>query len=128
MESLTIRFDEDISATMMRRAQCLHVSRYSMDTASNIKMLSEEMPVGARIIPDSPSARFTLLRLWSYIDRVEVLCSEAEDVEDKAMWLAKGLVDAGVWDLLRMDQEEAREDHVISEALSCNIYDSQERR
>lgn len=53
------RADEDISATMMRRARCLHVTRYSMDTSSNITMLSQELPSEGQSLD-----RERLLRLW----------------------------------------------------------------
>ena len=33
---------EDISARMMRRARCLHESRYSTDASDNVRMLEEE--------------------------------------------------------------------------------------
>lgn len=127
MESLQMRAGEDISATMMRRARCLHVARYSMNTASNIKMISEEQPIGEA--EESPSLRYALLRLWSWIDRVEALSNDAENLEDDAIWPSiKGLVDAGVWQLLRMDQEDSIDETKMSEALSCNTYDSQARR
>jgi WD40 repeat protein len=127
MESLQMCAGEDISATMMRRARCLYVARYSMNTASNIKMLSEEQPIG-----ESPSLRYkyTLLRLWSWIDRVEALSNDSENLDDMdAIWPAnKSLVDAGIWRLLRMDEGDSIDEMKVSEALSCNTYDSQARR
>jgi hypothetical protein len=128
MESLKMRAGEDISATMMRRARCLYVARYSMNTASNIKMLSEEQPIGEAI--ESSALRYALLRLWSWIDRVEALSNDSENLEDMdAIWPAnKGLVDAGIWRLLRMDEGDSIDEMNISESLSCNTYDSQARR
>jgi hypothetical protein len=38
MEKSAVIEDEDISATMMRRARCFRVTRYSMDTSQNIKV------------------------------------------------------------------------------------------
>lgn len=38
MESSNVGHDEDISATMMRRARCFRLSRYSMNTSQNIKV------------------------------------------------------------------------------------------
>ena len=38
MEKSGVTYDEDISATMIRRARCLRVTRYSMDTSNNIKV------------------------------------------------------------------------------------------
>jgi hypothetical protein len=127
MESPNITYDEDISATMMRRARCLRDARYSMNTASNIKMLSEDIPSG-EASTDVLSARFELLRLWSWIDRVESLCVDAEDVENDIHWPAKGLLDAGIWRLLGMDAEALVDEGVFSEVLSCIEYDSPPRR
>ena len=77
MEGSDIKDDEDISATMMRRARCLRVARYSMNTSSNIKMLSEDIPSS-----ESSSDAFLLIRLWSWIDRVESFCFDGEEIED----------------------------------------------
>ena len=113
MEKNFINEEDDISATMMGRARCLRKARYSMDTASNIKMLSEEIPRGESFT-DGLSARFTLLRLWSWIDRVESLCEDAEDIEDDSLWPARGLLDAGIWNLLGMETEGE-----VDKVLSC---------
>ena len=127
MESLQIQNGEDISATMMRRARCLHLARYSMDTASNIKMLSEE-----KFVLDpatyASATRYSLLRLWSWIERVEALSADAEETEEYTLWPARGLVDAGIWRLLRMDEGEWNDELGFSESLSCTTYDSQARR
>ena len=125
MENAEISHDEDISATMMRRARCLRVARYSMDTSSNIKMLSEDIPSGES---SAEAARFTLLRLWSWIDRVESLCSDAEEMEAENLWPVKGLLDAGMWRLLGMDDEATGEQVLFSDTLSCEVYDSPARR
>merc|ERR1712003_399319 len=34
--------NEDISSTMMRRARCLHATRYSVDAATNLQMFFDE--------------------------------------------------------------------------------------
>jgi hypothetical protein len=127
MESSNITCDEDISATMMRRARCLRVARYSMNTSSNIKMLSEDLPTGDPS-SDVLSARLALLRLWSWIDRIESLSVDAEDIEDECHWPAKGLLDAGMLRLLGMDTEPPVDDVTYSDTLSCYIHDSAARR
>jgi hypothetical protein len=102
-----------------------------MNTASNIKMLSKEMPKGDESSLVNPSSRYSLLRLWSWIDRVESLCAESEDLEDASLWPAKGLLNAGIWRLLRMDEQEydGEEDQLsFSEELSIKTYESPARR
>lgn len=122
--------NEDISATMMRRARCLHVTKYSMDTASNIKMLAREMPPEGRTVE-----RENLLQLWIWIHRIEVLVfgGNAEDIMDEgsAFWASKGLDSVGVWNLLHMGRESdqiGREDVHFSDSLACKTYDSTFRR
>jgi hypothetical protein len=129
MESSAIRCDEDISATMMRRARCLRVARYNMDTTSNIKMLSEDV-ASSKPSSDMLLSTFTLLRLWTWIDRVESLCDNVEDVDDGFVWPAKSLCDAGVWSLLGFDAESSSnsDEVTFSETLKCNIYESAMRR
>lgn len=131
MESLSIQKDEDISATMMRRARCLHAARYSMDTASNIQVLTEEMSLH-RFSPDHDA----LLRLWTWIDRIEALCT-APNVEEMGgmddggiFWASKGFDETGVWNLLEMenDAQEASDETMRSDSLSCDLYDSPVRR
>jgi hypothetical protein len=128
MEKLGVGPDDDISATMMRRARCLHVQRYSMDTSSNIKVLSEEVP--DTDTPDGLSTRYSLLRLWSWIDRVENLCNDTVDEygEEDEIWPAKGLTDSGVWSLLRIEEGDVQDDTIESPSLCCSIYESPARR
>ena len=131
MESLSIQKDEDISATMMRRARCLHAARYSMDTASNIQVLTEEMSLH-RFSPDHDA----LLRLWTWIDRIEALCTapSAEEMGSQddggIFWASKGFDETGVWKLLKMgdDTQEASDENMRSDSLSCDLYDSPARR
>jgi len=136
MESLHVRPDEDISATMMRRARCLHAARYSMDTVANIQVLAEESPLN-RMSPE----RDALLRTWTWIDRIEALCSSVgnavnpEEIvalgEAGSFWANKGLEEAGVWTLLAMGENQARihpDTVVASESLACHLYDSPVRR
>jgi hypothetical protein len=132
MESLQIHQDEDISATMMRRARCLHVAKYSMNTSSNIKMLAEDGILAVESPQDGLSpTRAALLRLWSWIDRVEELCSDIDEAwDDGLLFTPRGLVDAGAWQLLRMDYDDGNDNDVesFSEALACPTYDSSGRR
>jgi hypothetical protein len=129
MESMQISPDVDISANMMRRARCVQTARYSMDTTSNIQLLVEEMPL------DRLSCeRDTLLRLWTWIDRMESLCTasheEMANMEDGAFWTMKGFDETGVWRLLDLDDENQRHPDIIvrSDSLACNVYDSPVRR
>jgi hypothetical protein len=132
MESLQIHKDEDISATMMRRARCLHVAKYSMNTSSNIKMLAEDGILAVESPQDGLSpTRAALLRLWSWIDRVEELCSDIDEAwDDGLLFTPRGLVDAGAWQLLRMDFDDGNDKDVesFSEALACPTYGSSGRR
>lgn len=138
MERSTITSDDDISATMMRRARCSRAARYSMETGANIKLLSEEVQklgeTSLHSTSDVISTRLSLLRLWSWIERVESLSSDAEDMEDDPLrWPAKGLLDSGIWHLLGLSGESSGASSVeyreaYSELLSCPIYDSVARR
>jgi hypothetical protein len=133
MESPTAHNDEDISARMMRRAKCSQSARYSMDAALNIHMLTEEEKDGSdgvdesnRMLPESQ----TLIRLWSWIKRIETLCSHNGATDQ---WPAKGLADSGVWRLLQLDKIQNGDtsvDDVVAydEFLSCNTYASPWRR
>lgn len=127
MERSSIVCGEDVSATMMRRARCLRATCYSMDTSSNITVLSEDISSSMNSA-DVHSPTLTLLRLWTWIDRVESLCENVEGIEDDFVWPAKGLLDAGVWHLLQFDSEPLKDDVHYLKTLSCNIYDSPSRR
>jgi hypothetical protein len=120
MESLQIRTTEDVSATMMRRARCLHVAKYSMDTTSNIKLLSEDGLVAANDKEVSPT-REALLRLWTWVERMESLRAE----DDSGTWAASGLVDAGASYLLRNFPAEEVVD--FDTTLACSTYSSPSR-
>ena len=120
MESLLIRPDEDVSATMMRRARCFHVARYSMDTNSNIKLLSEDGLVAASDNEVSPT-RESLLRLWIWVDRMESLF-----VDDDGSLPVQSLVEAGASFLL---QNVPGEETVnFSDTLACSVFTSPSRR
>eukprot|EP00980_Cylindrotheca_fusiformis_P020253 scaffold7328_cov145-Cylindrotheca_fusiformis.AAC.1 len=129
MDSSCERHDEDISATMVRRARCFRVPRYNMDTVSNIKMLSEDV-ASSRVASDWHASTLSLLRLWTWINRVESLCESCEEIEAGFVWPAKSLCDAGVWSLLGFDTDALprSEEVVFSETLKCNIYESERRR
>jgi hypothetical protein len=132
MESLQIHRNEDISATMMRRARCLHVAKYSMNTTSNIKMLAEDGMLAEESPRDGFSpTRAALLRLWSWIDRVEELSADMDEAwDDGLLFTPRGLVDAGAWHLLRMDfdNDTDRDVESYSETLACPTFDSPGRR
>jgi hypothetical protein len=99
MEGKILLAFEDISARMMRRARCLHSSRYSTDTLANIKMLEDEKtqlisehknyiahPKTQMHTPDF-NATLTninqLTRLWRWVALVEELCRlDQRDGED----------------------------------------------
>eukprot|EP00977_Amphora_coffeiformis_P008650 scaffold1959_cov162-Amphora_coffeaeformis.AAC.7 len=120
MESLKIRPGEDVSATMMRRARCLHVARYSMDTNSNIKLLSEDGIVASSDKEVSPT-RESLLRLWIWVDRMESFFAD-----DDGSLPVQSLVEAGASNLL---QNVPGEETVnFSDTLSCSVFTSPSRR
>jgi hypothetical protein len=129
MESMQIRPDVDISATMMRRARCVQTARYSMATTSNIQLLAEEMPLDPLSVE-----RDALLRLWTWIDRMESLCSasheEMANMEDGAFWWMKGFDETGVWKLLDLEDENQRCPDIVvrSDSLACDVFDSAVRR
>lgn len=125
MEGLKMTHREDISATIFRRSLCLHVARYSMDTSNNIKMLAEERPVGTHstLMSSASNCRSSLLRLWSWIDRIESLCLDSEEVNE---WPAKGLIDAGINNLLAMDK--GVDDSSFSDSLAIGTFSSLGRR
>lgn len=133
MENPTAKQDEDISAQMMRRAKYVRNVRYSMDAALNIQIFSKESTENEDCEESNgmlPSCRM-LIRLWSWIEHVEMLCMNSGGLEK---WPAKGLADSGVWRLLGMDEATndgfmSNEDVVtLDESLSYNTFDSPQRR
>ncbi|VEU41958.1 unnamed protein product [Pseudo-nitzschia multistriata] len=135
--------EEDISATMMRRARCVQANPYSMNPERNIKLMSRETlneeavdheeasePSG----PALPKYRNrALLRLWGWIERVESLSFQEVDDAESELRLTKEISNAGVLQLLTSQESNANErvgdeQTVFSELLSCNIYDSAARR
>ena len=120
---------EDISAIMMRRARCLHESRYTVDAAANISMLSQ---ANLHSFPGTIDSirRQGLIQLWGWIARVEGLCGYDVDCVSPPNWPAKGLVDSGVWCLLNLESTGNIQDEsvLVSRSLQCNTYDSPERR
>lgn len=129
--------EDDVSAVMMKRARCIQTASYSMDPESNIELLCRELSMDGRWINQAQSVNYSnrdLLRLWSWIDRVEALSfQDVEDLDDENIWTAKGLLDAGTCQLLglELDTEDNPDNHSevgISETLGCNVYDSITRR
>jgi len=133
---------EDVSATIKRRAKALHSARYSVEAEANLDALKDEKKASAAG-NDSPDPFLKdgtntvidpkneeLIRVWEWIERVEGLCSgETGQMGDE--WYAKGLIDAGVYRLLRMDisSSSAAGDTVSkSRALGCDVYESSLRR
>lgn len=140
MENYEVRINEDISATMMRRARCSQPLKYSMDAISNIQLLGQEIAdistrtnvndSGRSSNTDGPShIRDALLRLWFWIQRVEELISEDDaGLEDEYRWTSRGLVGIGAWRLLQMSGAGESEMQAFSEELFCTVYDSTDRR
>lgn len=120
MKSLEIRPDEDVSATMMRRAKCFRVARYSMDTGTNIELLSEES-TAPHADKEASVTRESLLRMWIWVDRMESLF-----MDDDGGLPIHSLVAAGASFLLQnVPGEETMQ---FSDALSCSVYTSPNRR
>lgn len=145
MENNTFDITEDISATMMRRARCLHVARYSTDASSNLEMISREIHTirternlnGNLEYTSLISSCEQLWRLWSWIDRVEQLCARKEkDINiaiDERRLPAKGLHDAGLLSLLRMNKKDTEDvstfdKSTLSPHFNRKIFDSPMRR
>lgn len=125
---------EDVSARMMRRAKCSRTARYSMNAALNLQMLSEEEDELGDMVDSQgmlPPIQM-LIRLWSWIERIERFCNQRE-MYGTEKWPGKGLADSGVMRLLQFDQEVSdntthKDAVVLDEALSIDVYDSQQRR
>ncbi|KAL7554763.1 hypothetical protein ACHAWF_018300, partial [Thalassiosira exigua] len=148
---------EDVSARMMRRARCLHESRYSTNAGDNVRVLEEEMESilsqehirlrsqhQTSLSEDFKDMIFNseqLIRCWRWIALVEHLSIERGGTDDGAHnpddppWPAKGLNDAGVMKLLRMSSRDVAdvsnnwmETKSTSDTLFCQVYDSPFRR
>ncbi len=140
MEKVTFDPSEDISTTMMRRARCLHVNRYSTDAKVNLQMLDSEQEAflkandtGIQLnSQETHLASFEHLHLlWSWIKRVETLCfrNNMENLIDEGFWPAKTLLDSGVLGILRLDVHDIDrvttfETSLKSEVFNRNIFDS----
>ncbi|KAL3910619.1 MAG: hypothetical protein SGARI_002033 [Bacillariaceae sp.] len=141
MEKTTISTKEDdVSAVMMKRARCVQTSPYSMSPEMNVKLLSREIALEGDS-EDNGSNRVNynnreLLRLWSWIDRVESLSFEdMEDLDDDNTWTSKSILDSGAWHILGFNSQrhvdgtvETDTEVMFSETLGCNIYESPTRR
>ena len=154
---------EDVSARMMRRARCLHAFRYSTDPRDNVRLLEEEKDQFAARRRKHAPTEFDqgsndvdrLLRCWRWVALIESLCIEqrggADDnasagnpnfannaggYDDLPSWPAKGLIDAGVFKLLRMSGRgdpgeygcNGMDDKSTSDAFLCDVYDGPSRR
>ena len=144
MERSTFDLYEDVSATMMRRARCLHAARYSTDAGSNLQLISTEVQSYQKKLHNKKhdnelgmmiASREQVFRLWSWIDRVEKLCvrSDFDSVIDERRLPARGLIDAGVLKLLRMDVVDSDEVTTFDKSsmsllFNRNIFDSPMRR
>jgi len=147
MEIMSYGAQEDISATMLRRARCLHASRYSTDPSSNLEMISIELKSfrseegtqrqiegNSDSLKDAIASREQLYRLWSWIERVEKLCFRNDfEVIDERRLPAKGLRDAGILKLLKMDLIHSDEittfdKSSMSSLFNRNVFDSPMRR
>jgi hypothetical protein len=128
--------DEDISSTMMRRASCTNELKYSMDIKSNISLMVSECKIldVNRKGEAHTSTRNQLLRLWTWIDRVEGLVMENtkedgwEELGGSSSWSTKNLSNAGAWRLLQFDEGIEAEMQIMSDTLCCMTYDSDGRR
>ncbi len=149
MDRISYDVGEDFSATMMRRARCLHITRYSTDPSANLEMISFELkafraqlekqtticPISERLdsLSSLIASREQLYRLWSWIDRVEKLCFRSNVEMDERRLPAKGLQDAGILRLLKMDVNSgneltAFEKTSLSPLFHRNVFDSPMRR
>jgi hypothetical protein len=106
LENARVLANEDISVTMMRRARCFHTVRYSTDPNANQLMLKgEESQLSAKYETFRSNSE-RLRRVWGWIERIETLSDDQtnDDFHTEGMlWPAKGLADAGVYKLLRLD-------------------------
>ena len=131
MEKMTYDSSEDISSTMMRRARCLHIKRYSTDAKSNLQMFKLENDTfhdsnhrgGRNGIEGTYLSSFNHLHLlWSWIQRVEKLCFQSNNLIDEGFWPAKTLLDSGVWKLLRLDSQDLNEITTFDSASQSKVF------
>jgi len=144
MENVKINSMEDISATMLRRARCLHMTRYSTDASSNLQMLSTERDTYIMTRNKTNNSGIDLdcfedmqlqslehlWNLWSWIERVEKLCFRSDSAMDESFWPGKTLCDSGVIKLLRLDVSDVDDFETSSKSaiFNHNVYDSPLRR
>jgi hypothetical protein len=143
MENSKFCLDEDISATMMRRARCLHSSKYSTDAKSNLELISDELEsyihkfknVTNDITLELFTSREQLCRLWSWVHRVETIIfrKNVSSVIDERRLPAKSLLDAGAFKVLKFDQPNSDEITTfdtsnVSPIFNRAIFDSPLRR
>ena len=134
--------NEDISATMLRRARC-QGQHYCTDARSNIEKLKSETNGftlstfsnnGGKGDLFHPPNKRQLYRMWTWIERVEVLSSiDFASSSERQHWPARGLHDSGVLRLLRLEHKpitkvEDKASTVQSKLFSHRLYDSEQRR
>ncbi len=125
--------EEDISATMMRRARCLQSNPYSMNPERNIKLMSQEVANEDLYSQSKKSlivySNRTLLRLWGWIERVESLSFQDVDDNDDNPRMIRDTLNAGVLQLLNFQKDDIDKEQIMySETLAWNVYDSPARR
>jgi hypothetical protein len=158
MESNYEIYSEDISSKMMRRARCLHTTKYSTDAMDNLITLREEkerilLERDAETLQSSSSSSMTkfaecisqidqLLNCWRWIVHTESLSFDQRagniteinegmvPSDDITALLAKGRI--GVMKLLRLNNHDYHDDDMdcktMSDTLFCDIYVSPLRR
>jgi len=158
MESNYEIYSEDISSKMMRRARCLHTTKYSTDAMDNLITLREEkerilLERDAETLQSSSSSSMTkfaecisqidqLLNCWRWIVHTESLSIDQRagniteinegmvPSDDITALLAKGRI--GVMKLLRLNNHDYHDDDMdcktMSDTLFCDIYVSPLRR
>ncbi len=135
-ESGLVQGEEDISATMMRRARCLQTNPYSMNPERNIKLMSQEVANEDRRQCNTPSVSIfpgysnrALLRLWGWIERIESLSFQDVDDTDDDPRIIRDILNAGVLQLLNFQRDDGNKEQIMySETLAWNVYDSPARR
>ena len=125
--------EEDISATMMRRARCLQTNPYSMNPERNIKLISQEVAnedlYSQSNKPLLGYSNRTLLRLWGWIERVESLSFQDVDDNDDDPRMIRDTLNAGVLQLLNFQRDDVNKEQMMySETLAWNVYESPARR
>jgi hypothetical protein len=128
MPSTTSPLSTDVSTTLMHRTRS---TKYSMDVSSNIQLLQDEEkemspPHGNDGSSSSSTPREMLLRMWTWIDRVESLWKDDIDGNSWMPTVRPSLTEAGAFSIWRKTMGE--ESVQISDVLGCSVYISPGRR